>query len=83
MFAVVTLKNSRKNIAIPSTWIDGIKMHEFANDGCSNSLPIKVFFSTNQRKQANFALQIQDYYEQLTSDECYIAFFRKYFGKYW
>lgn len=82
MFAVVTLKHSHKNIVIPSTWLDGIKIFDFANDGCSNSLPIKVFYSTNKQKPANFALPIKDFYEDLTSENCYIGFLRKFFGNY-
>lgn len=50
-------------------------MHEFAKDGCSNSLPLKIFYSTDEHKEANFALVIKDYYEQLVSNSCYIAFF--------
>lgn len=81
MYAVVTLKNSLVNIVIPATWIDGISLINFANDGCTNSLPFKIFYSTNESKEANFALVLKDYYEQLDSDGCYIAFLRKFFGK--
>lgn len=82
MYAVVTLKNSLVNIVVPIKWIDGISVTEFANDGCTNSLPFKIFYSTDERKEANFTLTIKDYYEQLDSDSCYIAFIRKFFGKY-
>lgn len=81
MFAVVTLKNSRKNVVVPYTWIDGIKMHEFGNDGCSSTLPLKIYYSTDERKQANFSLNILDYYEDSIPDSCYIAFLRNFFGK--
>lgn len=81
MYAVVTLKNSLKNIVIPAKWIDGISVLNFANDGCTNSLPFKIFYSTNERKEANFVLVIKDHYEQLDLDSCYIAFIRKFFGK--
>lgn len=81
MYAVVTLKNSLVNIVIPAHWIDGVKMHEFANDGCSRSVLYKIFYSLDERKEANFALVIKDYYEQLDSDSCYTAYFRNYFGK--
>lgn len=81
MYAVVTLKHSHVNIVIPATWIDGISMSQLANDGCASSLPYKIFYSPNERKEANFALVIKDYYEQLDSDSCYTAFILKFFGK--
>ena len=81
MYAVVTLKNSQVNIVIPAKWIDGIPMHEFANYGAYKSLPLKIFYSPNERQEANFALVIKDYYEKPTTDSCFIAFLRKFFGK--
>lgn len=82
MYAVVTLKNSLVNIVIPTKWIDGISVSEFANNGCTNSLPFKNFFSPDERKEPNFKLVIKDYFEQLDSDNCYIGFICKFFGKY-
>lgn len=81
MYAVVTLKNSVTNIVIPVKWIDGISIANFANDGCTHSLPFKVFYSSDERKEANFQLIIKDYFEQLDADSCYIAFILKFFGK--
>lgn len=81
MYAVVSLKHSLVNIVIPANWIDGVEIHKFANDGCFRSCPFKIFYSKDERKKANFALMIKDYYEQLDSDSCYIAYLRKYFGK--
>lgn len=82
MYAVVTLKNSLVNIVIPAKWIDGITLHNFANEGSYKSLPLRIFYSPNERKEANFALAIKDYYERMVPDSCFIAFFRKFFGKY-
>lgn len=81
MYAVVTLKNSVVNIVIPANWIDGITIEKFANEGCTNSLPFKIFYSTDERKEANFTLVIKNYFEKLDSDSCFIAYFRKFFGK--
>lgn len=81
MYAVATLKNSLVNIVIPAKWIDGISMHKFANDGCTNSLPFKIFYSANEYKEPNFSLVIKDYYEELVSDGCFVAFLRMFFGK--
>lgn len=81
MFAVVTLKNSLVNIVIPAKWIDGIPLHNFANDGSYKSLPLKIFYSPDERKEADFSLVIKNYYERLVPNSCYIAFFRKFFGE--
>lgn len=80
MHCVVILKHSKKNLVIPSSWIENFSCAQNASCGLKNK-SIRIFYARQLNREPNFAMQTRERFsEQLIG--CYDAIFLDAFGKF-
>lgn len=61
-------------------WINGLHLAHDANHGVNCSKSYVVFFSNDEKKDANWRLPISNIFQE-GIDACYFARINKYFGE--
>lgn len=81
MFAVVTLKPSKKKLIIPAKWIYSFDIVQALNYGLSKTKSHIIFYSQNLQIEPNFRLPVRDLFAE-NIDGCYQANIWYLMGKY-
>lgn len=71
MFVLIALE-SATNLIVPIKWVQKLNLAECGNGGINSDVMVRIFYSPDKSKDANFALPIQNIFDK-QADACFLA----------
>lgn len=78
MFFVVKIKNFGDKLVVPAQWVNNIKLSRALNYGLNKNKTYLMFYSSNDKKEPDFTLNIQG--NIIQEDFCFFGNILKSYG---